>query len=153
MYMDNNLEFADATSVGTPNSTTVNVGDNVDTDVVRDLGTGEPMFLVVQVTTAIISGGSATVRFKLVTDDSASIAVDGTQTEHATSDSIAVALLVAGWEWIVPLPPEGSIAYEQFMGFQVEEDAGQVLTGGAVNAFLTPNPRSYRAYPDAVNSG
>lgn len=152
MYMDNNLEFADAASVGTPNSTTVNVGDIIDSDVIRDLGTGQPMFLVVQVTTAITSGGSATVRFKLVSDSTDTIAVDGTQTEHATSDSIAVASLVVGWQFIVPLPPEGSIAYERFLAFQVEEDAGQVLTAGNVNAFLTPNPRSYKAYADAVNA-
>ncbi len=153
MYMDNNLEFADETSVGTPNSTTVNVGDIVDSDVARDLGTGEPMYLVVQVTTAIVSGGSATVRFKLVSDSTSTIAVDGTATEHAAMESTAVALLVAGFQWIVALPPEGSVAYQQFLAFQVEEDAGQALNGGAVNAFLTPNPRSYQGYPDAVNSG
>ena len=151
MYMDEGLEFADAVSVGTPNSTTVNVGDIVDSDFVRDLGTGEPMYFMVQVTTAIISGGAATVRFKLVSDSTETIAVDGTQTEHATSDSIAVASLIVGFEFLVPLPPEGGIAYERFLAFQVEEDAGQALTGGAVNAFLTPNPRSYRAYADAVN--
>ena len=151
MMLDNNLEFADATSVGTPNNTTVNVGDIVDTDVVRDLGAGIPLYLVVQVDTAIISGGAATVRFKLVSDSTSTIAVDGTQTEHATSDSIAVALLVAGFEFIIALPPEGSIAYERFLAFQVEEDAGQALTGGAVNAFLTLTPRAYRAYADAVN--
>ena len=151
MYLDNNLEFADATSVGTPNNTTVNVGDIIDSDVARDLGTGQPVFLVVQVTTAIISGGAATVRFKLVSDSTDGIATDGTQTQHAASDIIAKAALVAGWEWIVPLPPEGDIAYERFLAFQVEEEAGQALTGGAVNAFLTLNPRSYKGYADAVN--
>ncbi len=151
MYLDNNLEFADAVSVGTPNSTTVNVGDIIDSDVVRDLGTGEPMYLVVQVTTAVTSGGAATVRFKLVSDSTETIAVDGTQTEHATSDSIAVASLIVGFEFIVALPPEGSIAYERYLAFQIEEDAGQALTAGNVNALLTPNPRSYKAYADAVN--
>ncbi len=151
MYLDNNLEFADAVSVGTPNNTTVNVGDIIDSAVVRDLGTGQPVFLVVQVTTAITSGGAATVRFKLVSDSTATIAVDATQTEHATSDNIAVASLVAGWEWLVQLPPEGSIAYERFLAFQIEEDAGQALNAGNVNAFLTLNPRSYKSYPDAVN--
>ena len=151
MMLDNNLEFADAASVGTPNNTTVNVGDIADSDVVRDLGTGTPLYLVVQVTTAIISGGAATVRFKLVSDSTSTIAVDGTQTAHATSDSIAVADLVAGFEFKIALPPEGDIAYERFLAFQVEEDAGQALTGGNVNAFLTLTPRSYRAYADAVN--
>ena len=151
MYLDNNLEFADATSVGTPNNTTVNVGDIIDSDVARDLGTGQPVFLVVQVTTAIISGGAATVRFKLVSDSTDSIATDGTQTQHAASDIIPKADLIAGWQWITPLPPEGDIAYERFLAFQVEEEAGQALTGGNVNAFLTLNPRSYKGYADAVN--
>ena len=151
MILDNNLEFADATSVGTPNSTTVNVGDIIDSDVVRDLGAGIPLYLVVQVTTLIESGGSATVRFKLVSDSTSTIAVNGDQSEHWTSDSIAVASLVAGFEFIVALPPEGSLPYQRFLAFQVEEDAGQVLTAGNVNAFLTLTPRSYKAYADAVN--
>lgn len=151
MWMDENLEFADATSVGTPNNTTVNVGDDVDSGAVtRDLGAGEPIYLVVQVTTAIISGGAATVRFKLASDAAAPAQVDGTQTEHWTSDSFAVALLVAGFEFAIALPAN-SPDYERFLSFQVEEDAGQALTGGNVNAFLTPNARAYRAYADAVN--
>ncbi len=152
MYVDNNLEFADATSVGTPNSTTVNVGDIIDLGVARDIGAGEPMYLVVQVTTALTSGGSATVRAKLVSDSTETIAVNGDQTEHATSDSIAVATWAIGYQLILPLPPE-SPPYERYLAFQLEEDAGQALTAGNVNAFLTPNPRAYQAYPDAVNSG
>jgi len=37
MFMDNNLEFADATSVGTPNGSTGNVGDIIDTGSVSAL--------------------------------------------------------------------------------------------------------------------
>lgn len=151
MWMDENLEFADATSVGTPNSTTVNVGDVVDSGaIVRDLGAGEPLYLVVQVTTLIESGGAATVRFKLASDSTAVPSVDGTQTEHWTSDSIAVASLVAGYEFAIALPMANP-DYERYLGFQVEEDAGQALTAGNVNAFLTPDVRKYRAYADASN--
>lgn len=151
MWIDENLEFADATSVGTPNSTTVNVGDIIDTGgVVRDLGAGEPMYLVVQVTTLVTSGGAATVRFKLASDSTETIAVDGTQTEHLTSDSIAVASLVVGYTLVMALP-SNSPNYERYLAFQVEEDAGQALTAGNVNAFLTRDARAYRAYADAVN--
>lgn len=146
MIMDENAEFADATSVGTPNNTTVNVGDVMDSGaVVRDLGAGHPLYLVVQVTTAITSGGAATVRFKLVSDSTAVPSVDGTQTEHWTSDSIAVASLVAGYQLVITLPA-GSPDYERYVGFQVQEDAGQALTAGNVNAFLTPDAALYKSY-------
>ncbi len=151
MWMDEDLEFADATSVGTPNNTTVNVGDIIDTGAVsRDLGAGEPLYLVVQVTTLIASGGSATVRFKLVSDSTETIAVDGTQTEHWTSDSFAVALMVAGYTLVVALPSNSPV-YERYLAFQIEEDAGQALNAGNVNAFLTRDARAYKAYADASN--
>lgn len=150
MILDETLEFADATSVGTPNNTTVNVGDVIDSAVVRDLGQGNPLYLVIQVTTAITSGGAATVRFKLVSDSTAVPSVDGTQTEHYTSDSIAKATLVAGYQLVVPIPWENP-AFERYIGFQVQEDAGQALTAGNVNAFLTKDPAAWKSYPDAVN--
>ncbi len=151
MILDENLEFADATSVGTPNNSTVNVGDVVNLGAVqRDIGAGEPLYLVVQVTTAITSGGSATVSFILASDAGATPAVDGTQTEHWVSDKIAVASLVAGYTLVVPLPA-GSPAYERYLGVQVRENAGQALTAGNINAFLTHDPRVYQNYADAVN--
>jgi|1_EtaG_2_1085319.scaffolds.fasta_scaffold00956_6 hypothetical protein len=150
MIMDERLEFADATSVGTPNSSTVNIGDIIDLSVARDIGDGSNLYLVVQVTTAITSGGSATVRFKLASDATTSIAVDGTQTEHATSDSIAVASLTAGYQLTMPIPMENP-AYERYLAFQVEEDAGQALTAGNVNAFLTMHPPKWKSYADASN--
>lgn len=151
MILDKNLEFADAVSVGTPNSTTVNVGDDVDLTNIRDIGNGEPMYLTVQVDTAITSGGSATVAFQLASDAQSTLAVDGTQSQHGRSKDIAVALLVQGYEVSIPIPPGMSQGYERFLGFQVVETAGQVLTGGNVNAFISFHPTSYKSYPDANN--
>ena len=150
MILDNNLEFADAASVGTPNNTTVNVGDIIDTAVVRDIGQGQPLYLVVQVTTAIV-GTTSTVAFLLVSDSTDTIAVDGTATKHSESDAIAEALLVAGFEMVIPLPM-GSPAYERYLAFQVKETSGNVLSAGNVNAFLTYDPHGWKAYPDAANS-
>jgi hypothetical protein len=152
MYLDNLAEFADATAVGTPNNSTVNVGDVIDTGAVaRDLGVPDRLYLVIQVTTAFTSGGSAVVRFKLVSDAVEPPETDGTATEHFTSNDFAVAALTAGNNVvIVSLPLEGP-AYERYLGVQVQETAGQALTAGAINAFLTPDPRAYKAYPDASN--
>ena len=82
MWVDDKLEFADATSVGTPNNSTANLGDYMRLLDVRDIGNGEPVYLVVQVTTAFTSGGAATVAFLLVSDSTTTIAVDGTATKH-----------------------------------------------------------------------
>ena len=149
--MDERTEFADATSVGTPNNTTVNVGDVLDLTTARDIGAGlPPLYLVIQVTTAITSGGAATVSFLLSSDSTGTIAVDGTQTSHWESDTIAVATLVAGYTLVVPIPGEDP-AYERFLGVQVRENAGQALTAGNINAFLTFNPKQWKAYSDAAN--
>jgi len=152
MFMDDRLEFADATSVGTPNNSTVNVGDIIDTgSVSRDIGNGEQMYLVVTVDTAITSGGAATCEFKLVSDATTTIAVDGTATEHVTSDSIPKATLVAGYKMVMPLSSVNP-TYERYLAFQIEETAGQALTAGNVNAFLTLDPHGWTSYNDAANS-
>lgn len=150
MYMDDFLEFCDATSVGTPNNSTVSIGDEIDLQEARDIVGGEPFYCVVQVTTAITSGGSATVKFKVVSDSTADASVDGTASEHGSTDDIPVASLVAGATYIIPLMPEG-VAYERYLNFQVTETAGQALTAGNVNAFLTRDVPKYTAYADAVN--
>jgi hypothetical protein len=150
MILDERNEFADATSVGTPNNTTVNVGDVIDLEVARDIGNGEPLYLVIQVSTAITSGGAAKCRFKLVSDAGATPATDGTATEHATTDDTAVATLVAGYTFRIPIPAE-SPAYERYLGVQCQETAGQALTAGAINAFLVRNPSNWKAYADGNN--
>ncbi len=150
MFMDKRAEFADATSVGTPNNSTVNVGDIMDTSVVRDVGAGQPVYLVVTVDTDITSGGAATVAFLLVSDSTTTIATDGTATKHIETKAIAVASLVAGYKLVVPLPSVNP-AYERYLAFQVKETAGQALTAGKVNAFLTIDPHGWTAYADATN--
>ena len=150
MIFDKTQEFADDTSVGTPNNSTVNVGNIFSIGNLRDIGRGTPVYLVVQVTTAFTSGGAAKAAFLLVSDSTTTIAVDGTATKHIETAAIAVASLVAGYQVVVPLPWEEP-DYEKFVAFQVKETAGQALTAGKVNAFLTLDPAAYKAYPDAVN--
>ena len=151
MILDELTEFADATSVGTPNNTTVNVGDIIDTGtVVRDLGQGQPVYVVITVDTAIVSGGAATVAFLVVSDSTTTIATDGTATRHLESDAIPVATLVAGYTMVMQLPAVAP-DYERYLAFQIREVAGQALTGGNVNAFLTSDPTGWTSYPDATN--
>lgn len=151
MILDERLEFADATSVGTPNSTTVNVGDIIDLGSIgRDIGNGQPLYLIIQVTTAIASGGAAVAEFLLSSDSTTTIAVDGTQTIHYRSDYFAMAALVAGFQLCVPIPAH-SPPFERYLAFQIRETAGQALNAGNVNAFLTLDPNGWKAYADATN--
>ena len=151
MILDERTEFADATSIGAPNNTTVNVGDIIDSSVVRDHGNaGRPLYLVVQVTTSFTSGGAATFSFLLVSDSTSTIATDATQTVHWESAVVAKTVTVAGYTLVVPLPME-SPAYERYLAVQVKENAGQAATAGAINAFLTPDPELWKAYADGAH--
>lgn len=146
MILDSNLEFADALSVGTPNNAALLLGDVIDmTTSGIDVGAGEPIYLVIQVTTTIGSGGAATVSFVLASDAIEAVAINGDETKHWESDVFALATVVAGFTLVVPLP-WASPAYERYLGFQIRENAGQALNAGAVNAFLTRNPRGWQSY-------
>lgn len=151
MIIDSRNEFADATAVGAPNNSTVNVGNQIDLEVARDIGNGQTVYAVFQVDTAITSGGAATVQFQLASDASDSIATDGTQTIHYTSKAFPVASLTAGFTVVVALPLEDP-DYERYLGVQVVETAGQALTAGKINAFLTLDPHGWQAYADALAS-
>lgn len=153
MILDSNLAFAStATSVGTPNNTTVNVGDIIDLGgTPNNLAAGEAMALVVNIIAAVTSGGAATVRFKVVSDATTTIAVDGTATEHGSTDDLAIAGMTAGTQYVIPLV-NGS-TFERYLAFQVTETASQALTGGTVQAHLVPlsHVQSTRSYADAAN--
>jgi len=55
---------------------------------------------------------------------------------------------VAGYEMCIPLPLEGD-AYERYLGV-IQNVGTAALTAGAINAFLTLDPRGYKAYADNV---
>ena len=147
MLLDERSEFCDATALSTSGTGIANVGDIIDlSQTTNDLGHGEPVYLVIQVTTAVTSAGSATVSFILASDAGA-IATDGSATDHITTAAIPKATLVAGYELVLALP-DGD--YERYVGLQ-QNVATAALTAGNVNAFLTSNPRKIKAYADAVN--
>ena len=154
MIMDELLEFCDATALDTSGTDTDLVGDVVDlgsapTNPV-ELGNGQPVYLVIQVDTAVTSGGSATVQFHLATDAAAAIATNGTATYHWSSGAIGKATLVAGYELVVPVPIGADAPYERYLGILTTTGTAAV-TAGKINAFLTLDPKGWKAYPDATN--
>ena len=108
------------------------------------------MYLVIQVTTAVTSGGSATVAFQLVSDAQSPLAADGSETLHFATAAIPKATLVAGYELVIPVPLEGSNTYERYLGLQ-QSVGTAALTAGAINAFLTFDPKGWKSLPDATN--
>jgi len=152
MIMDETLEFADAVALDTSGTDTDLIGDVIDLGVARDIANGQPLYLVVQIDTAVTSGGSATVQFSLASDAVAAIATDGNQTIHYLSDAFPVASLTQGFSIVVPLPMGGAVStgYERYLGFQTVTGTA-ALTAGKVNAFLTIDPHGWTSYADANN--
>jgi subtilisin family serine protease len=155
MILDNLLEFADATSVAAAAGTAL-IGDVIDLQEARDIGNGEPIYLVIQCATSIITGGNAgTIKFQLASDAQAAIATDGSATVHfdtgtfVTDGDDANALDAGASIAVVALPMEGT-AYERYLGILCVT-ATTTTTAGAINAFLTKDVSKWKAYADGQN--
>jgi hypothetical protein len=158
MILDERLEFADATSVAAAAGTAL-IGDVIDTGLAsgpNDIGADDSLYLVIQTSTEIITGGAAgTVKFQLVSDAQAAIATDGSATVHfdtgtfVTDDAAANsdALNAGGLIACVKLP-RGT--YERYLGILCVT-ATTTTTAGAINAFLTNDVGKWTPYADAAN--
>lgn len=159
MILDKNLQFASAVSVATV-ADRILVGDVIDLQALsasgvggaRDIGNGRPVYLVVQVTTEIITAGVAgTIAFELVSDAQEAIVPD-TATVHyrsqkfVTDDAAANSdfLNVGGVPVCIAIPLEG-VVYERYLGVVADVETTEV-TAGAISAFLTLDPAVYRKY-------
>ena len=158
MILDERNEFCDNTSVAlTAGASWQNVGDQIPLGVARDIGSGEPLYLVVAVGSTGIKVGAntGTVAFRLASDDSDTIHAS-TSTVHVVSPTFATSttsdagVLKAGTPLlIVALPMEGN-AYETYLGIQALVST-ENTTAGTVNAFLTHDVAKWKAYADATN--
>lgn len=146
MVLDDLLEFCDATSA-VANVGNAIVGDVIDlgaNPTLRNLGAGEPLYLVIQVDTAIV-GTTSTVQFQLCSDSVAALTTS--KTTHIDTGAIAEATLVAGYTLVYPLPVTAT--YERYLGIW-ETVAVNNLSAGKINAFLTHDVSAWTAYPDAI---
>lgn len=142
MILDERLEFADATALGTSGTGLQLVGDVIDlgTDGINEV---EDMEFYVQVDTAITSAGAATVAFSLASDAQAAIATDGSATVHYVTSAIAKATLVAGYQVCKITLPKGQ--YERYLGLLANVGTA-ALTAGKVNAGLTTMSPTWKAF-------
>jgi hypothetical protein len=157
MILDERLEFCDATSVAlTAGAAWQNIGDVIPLSVARDLGNGQPIYLVITTATEIITAGSAgTIAFRLVSDDSGTLHVSTSSVHvvsptYVTDDAAAnSAQLNAGGVILAVALPMAD--YETFLGIQVNVlTTDTVNTNGAstINAFLTCDVSKWAAYAD-----
>lgn len=156
MILDERLEFADAVSVAAAAGTAL-IGDVIDLGATtQDIGLGEELWLIIQTTTEIITGGAAgTIQFKLASDAQAAIATDGSATDHLLSKSLVSddaaansSELNAGGVILAARLPSGT--YERYLGILCVIGTTTV-TAGAINAFLTKNYAKWVATADAAN--
>jgi len=139
---------------------TFNFTDVIDLGTARDIGNGQPVYLVLVCTggaDGIITGGAAgTISFQLVSDATGTIQTDGTQSVHlktkdyVTDDSSLNEIKNGDVFFVGALPTGGNEPYERFLALQLVV-ATTTTTEGTVSAFLTHDPTGWTSYPDATN--
>lgn len=151
MYVDKQAEFSDSQAVtGTAISTNVYDlyprGNAVNTNVTRDIGVGEDIYLVVQCDTTATAAGAATVNVSLESSSTADLAT--TPTVHFVSATLALANLVGGTTLLAIKLPAGQ--YNRYVGVRYTVATGP-LTAGAFSAFLAKDIQAFRAYVKGYN--
>ena len=139
MFVDGELQFHDEAleaSVATHVGQVGAVDQIYDTGAnINDIGDGEPLELVVQVTTDV-EGTTSTVDFQYVQSANADLSSPDVL---ASTGAIAEATLVAGYEWRTKVPPNT----KRYVGFQYV-NAVNVLTAGVVNAQIVKDAQTNR---------
>lgn len=153
MIMDKQLEFSDAQAV-TSTAISTNVvdlaplGNGVGTNTLRDLGAGEPMWLIVRTLAAATDSGSdATLTVTLESDSTENLATSATV--HYSTGALAFATFSpAGTELVRVRLPGGS--YERYLGVRYTVASGP-LTAGTFDAFLVKDADKPATYANGYS--
>lgn len=141
MYLDAELEFSDAQAL-TADAVSTNVIDGGSLE--KRFGEGNPVFLVVQVQTTLVSAGNtATLTTSLQTS------VDEAFTSPITMITGAVEVeadLVAGFRILGVALPHGA---KRFLRLNYDNGT-EVFTAGAVDAFIVKDVQTWFAIADAL---
>ena len=141
MILDKQLVFSDAQAV----TASANSSNILDLSAIRDVGTGENLYLVVVCVVAMTDGSSnSTVAVTLASDDNESLS---TPTTRMTIGTFA-ALSAAGTRFVARLQPE-VLGIERYLGV-VYTVANGDLTTGSFDAFICHDVDLSKAYADGV---
>lgn len=146
MYVDKQEEFSDsqAVTVTAISTNVIDLTQGFSGLTLIDIGTGENMYLVIQVDTTVTAAGAATVTFTLESDSDTGLATS--PSTHYQSPAVGKATLVAGYEVAkIKLRPD---SYERYLGVRYTVATGP-LTAGAFSAFLVKDIQSNTSYQTA----
>lgn len=141
MILDGQLTFSDAQAVTAAAAST----NSVDLGAVRDIGTGEPLYVVVTVDVAMTDSGS---------DSSLAVALEGDSTTTFTPDGTDAlftipAVAAAGNTYIARLSPGMNALQYRYIQLKYTPANGN-LTTGSFSAYLTHDIQKVVNYADAI---
>lgn len=146
MYIDKQTEFSDAQAV-TATAISTNVMDLISNasgkNPLRDIGTGQDVYLVVMTQTAATDSDSdATLTVELLSDSTVNLATS--PTVHFSTGALAFAAFSPAGALLAAVKlPQGN--YERYLGVRYTVASGP-LTAGNFDAFLTTDVDAWRAY-------
>ncbi len=141
MYLDAQLLFSDAQAI-TADAASTNI---VDLSQVRDIGTGQSLYIVTIVDVAMTDSGSdSTLAVILEGDSTTTLNPDGSQTLFTIPATTA-----AGEKFFARLDPGSAPLQYQYIGIQYTPANGN-LTTGSFTTFMTVNIDDWKAYADNI---
>jgi len=141
MYLDAQLLFSDAQAVTATAAST----NSIDLGAVRDIGTGENLYLVVTVDVAMTDASSdSTLAVAIEGDSTTTFTPDGTHTVFTIP-----AVSAAGAVFYARLDPGAAPLQYRYIQLKYTPANGN-LTTGSFTAFLTHNIQKYVSYADGI---
>lgn len=136
MILDRDLMFSNAQDVATASAASTNV---IDLGVARNIAIGKPMYIIVQVSTALTNTGSCTIKLETDNDEAFGSATNAQAVGVFTTAA-------AGSKLIVPIYPHN--ISERYMRLYYTKSG--TIDAGAVDAYLSEQYESVPLYADAV---
>ena len=144
MFVDKQAEFSNSQAVTAAAISTNQYDRGLGRNALVDLGAGASgLFLVVQIDTAFSGGAATALTITLESDVASTLA--SAPVVHYSSGAIAAASLVPGGLLLIPMPAGN---YKEFVGLRYTPTGGS-FGAGAISAFLTTTPQTWRAYANA----
>lgn len=141
MIHDSQNLFSDAQAITAAAGST----NTLDLGAVRDIGTGEPLYLCVQIdTTFADTGSNSTLTVAMEGDSTTTITPDGTQDLF-----IIPAVTAAGTLFYYRLNPGMSPLQFRYIRLLYTPNNGD-LSAGALTAFLVHDIQKYTSYVDGI---
>lgn len=132
------LSLAQAITVTAPSTNVIDAGATKSASLGRDIGSGEPLFLEVNITTTMTGAGTLTIALQDSADNS-------TFADVLALPAIAVAALTAGKTYYVPLPA----GMRRYIRANYTITSGP-FTGGALQASIVDGMNFIKAQPDSL---